>query len=72
MACRVTTRIRSSTWVLQALLWMLLILARESRFALPSIGEGGEKQPLFYSDIPALTFFSGKVILWCVLTVNEF
>jgi len=33
VASRVTTHIRSSTRALQALLWMVLVLARESHFA---------------------------------------
>ena len=43
------------------LLWMVLVLARESHFAKPSIGEGGgKKQPAFYSDMSCSHIFCGK------------
>ena len=43
------------------LLWMVLAFARESHFAKPSIGEGGgEKQPLFYSDMSCSHIFCKK------------
>ena len=47
------------------LLWMVLVLARESHFAKPSIGEGGAKNSRSFIVIcPALTFFVKKVLLW--------
>ena len=58
VACRVTTRIRSSTRALQMLLWMELVFVKENHFALPSIGEGGAKNSHPFEVIyPALTFF---------------
>ena len=43
------------------LLWMVLVLARESHFAKPSIGEGGgEKQALVYSDMSCSHIFFEK------------
>jgi hypothetical protein len=40
---------------------MGLVLARESHFAKPSIGEGGgEKQPAFYSDMSYSHIFCKK------------
>ena len=43
------------------LLWMVLVLARESHFAKPSIGEGGgKKQPPFYSDMSCSHIFCKK------------
>ena len=42
------------------LLWMVLVFARESHFAKPSIGEGGQKQPPFYSDMSCSHIFSEK------------
>ena len=52
------------------LLWMVLVLARESHFAKPSIGEGGAKNSRpFIVICPALTFFSEKVFQ---IFLNEF
>ena len=42
------------------LLWMVLVLARESHFAKPSIGEGGPKQALVYSDMSCSHIFFEK------------
>jgi len=44
------------------LLWMVLVLARESHFACLSMGEGGAKSSRpFIGICPALTFFVTKV-----------
>ena len=54
------------------LLWMVLVLARESHFAKPSIGEGGgKKQPPFIVICPALTFFVEKVLLWIFILLTR-
>ena len=61
VAWRVTKLIKSFTRALKALLWMVLVFARESHFAYLSIGEGGgEKQPPFYSDMSSSHIFCKK------------
>ena len=54
------------------LLWMVLVLARESHFAKPSIGEGGAKNSRPFTVIcPALTFFVEKVLLWIFILLTR-
>ena len=62
VAWRVTKLIKSFTRALKALLWMVLVFARESHFAYLSIGEGGAKNSRpFIVICQALTFFVKKV-----------
>ena len=57
------------------LLWMVLVLARESHFACLSMGEGGgQKQPPFYRDMSCSHIFCYKgpffFIIWEVQQLN--
>ena len=57
VACRVTAHIRSSTRALQALLWMVLVLARVKTLCLPLNSGGAKNSYPFIVLCPALTFF---------------